>query len=63
MGDPKTPYMRGLFLRGTVGYGKSHMLAALVLLLIMEGEGVVYLPDCRAMLGSLVPYVKAAILL
>ena len=57
------PHARDLFLCGTMGYGKSHILACIALLLIQKGEGVVYLPDCRALLGNVVPYVKAAMLL
>ena len=52
-----------LFLYGTAGYGKSHMLAALACLLISQGKGVVYLPDCRAMLQCFVRYIKEALLL
>ena len=59
----RIPHARDLFLCGTVGYGKSHILACIALLLIQKGEGVVYLPDCRALLGNVVPYVKAAMLL
>ena len=57
------PRARDLFLCGTIGYGKSHILACIALLLIQKGERVVYLPDCRALLGNVVPYVKAAMLL
>ena len=59
----KDPHEAQLFLCGTMGYGKSHLLACLACLLIKEGETVVYLPDCRAMLWGVVPYVKAAMLL
>ena len=52
-----------LFLYGTAGYGKSHMLAALACLLISQGKGVVYLPDCRARLRCFVRYIKQALLL
>ena len=52
-----------LYLYGTAGYGKSHMLAALACLLIKQQKGVVYLPDCRAMLSGFVPYIKMALLL
>ena len=52
-----------LYLYGTAGYGKSHMLAALACLLIKQQKGVVYLPDCRAMLSGFVPYIKVALLL
>lgn len=48
---------------GTVGNGKSYMLAALVCLLTHFGDRVVYLPDCRAFLLDLVEYVKMAMVL
>lgn len=48
---------------GTVGYGKSYMLAALVCLLMSHGDSVVYLPDCRALLLDPVEYVKTAMVL
>ncbi|KAF8462175.1 hypothetical protein BDZ91DRAFT_850755 [Kalaharituber pfeilii] len=37
---------------GTLGAGKSHLLAALVCLLRKEGAPVVYLPDCYELLTS-----------
>lgn len=52
-----------LYLYGTFGYGKSHVLAALACYLIRQGEEVVYLPDCRAMLRNFVGYIKGALLL
>lgn len=39
-----------LYVYGTSGSGKSHILAALVCQLIREGERVVYLPDCYRLL-------------
>ena len=39
-----------LYLYGTPGSGKSHLLAALVYHLICEGKRVIYLPDCCAFL-------------
>ena len=56
-------HWNALFLYGTLGYGKSHVLAALACYLIRRGEEVVYLPDCRAMLQNFVEYTKAALLL
>lgn len=44
---------RELYLYGTLGYGKSYLLAAVVCFLIQRGMNVVYLPDCRALLRSL----------
>ncbi|KAM6502196.1 hypothetical protein JOM56_002173 [Amanita muscaria] len=42
-------FLRGsesLYLYGTSGSGKSHLLAALVYHLVREGERVIYIPDC-----------------
>jgi energy-coupling factor transporter ATP-binding protein EcfA2 len=39
-----------LYLYGTSGSGKSHLLAALACHLIREGKRVVYIPDCRDLL-------------
>jgi len=39
-----------IYLYGTSGSGKSHILAALVCQLIREGKRIVYVPDCAAML-------------
>ena len=52
-----------IFLYGTSGYGKSHLLAALACFLIQQGKEVVYLPDCRTMLLGFVNYIKSALLL
>ena len=52
-----------LFLYGSIGYGKSYMLAALACLLIRQGRRVVYLPDCRTLLDNMLGYVKVALLL
>ena len=52
-----------IFLYGTGGYGKSHLLAALACFLIQQGKKVVYLPDCHAMLLGFVNYMKSALLL
>jgi chromosomal replication initiation ATPase DnaA len=43
-----------VWLYGTQGYGKSHLLAALVCYLAAADERVVYIPDCRALLKSAV---------
>lgn len=47
----RTAY-RKLFVYGTIGYGKSHILAAMTCFLIRQGKRVVYLPDCRAMIKN-----------
>jgi hypothetical protein len=51
-----------LWLYGSQGYGKSHLLAALVCYLAAQDERVVYIPDCRALLPDPVEYVQAAML-
>jgi len=50
------------WLYGTQGFGKSHLLAALVCYFVAQDERVVYLPDCRALLSGPVAYVKVAML-
>jgi hypothetical protein len=51
-----------LWLYGTQGYGKSHLLAALVCYLAAQDERVVYISDCRALLQDPVEYFQAAML-
>jgi Cdc6-like AAA superfamily ATPase len=51
-----------LWLYGTQGYGKSHLLAALVCYLAAQDERVVYISDCRALLDDSVEYLLAALL-
>ena len=51
-----------LWLYGTQGYGKSHLLAALVCYLAAQDETVVYISDCRALIEDPVEYVRAAML-
>ncbi|KIX05606.1 uncharacterized protein Z518_06478 [Rhinocladiella mackenziei CBS 650.93] len=51
------------WLYGTKGFGKSHLLAALVCYFAAQDERVVYLPDCRCLLDDPVSYVKTAMLL
>lgn len=51
------------FIYGTIGWGKSHLLAAMVCLLMRKGRKVVYLPDCKAMLRDPVDYFRSALLL
>lgn len=44
---------RSIFLlSGTLGYGKSHILAALAARLIADGQYVVYVPDCSGLRSS-----------
>jgi hypothetical protein len=47
---------------GTPGYGKSHLLAALVCYLAAQDERVVYIPDCQACLEYPFRYMQAAML-
>jgi hypothetical protein len=51
-----------LWVYGTKGYGKSHLLAALVCYLAAQEEPVVYIPDCRECVKEPVGYVQAAML-
>ena len=51
-----------LWIYGTKGYGKSHLLAALVCYLISRNQRVVYLHDCRECLRNPVGYMRAAML-
>jgi hypothetical protein len=47
---------------GTQGYGKSHLLAALVCCLSAAEKRVVYIPDCRECLKSPIDYIQDAML-
>ena len=51
-----------LIVYGTRGYGKSHLLAALVCHLAAGEDKVVFIPDCQECLLSPVLYTKAAML-
>ncbi|KIX05607.1 uncharacterized protein Z518_06479 [Rhinocladiella mackenziei CBS 650.93] len=55
-------FYRRCWLYGTQGFGKSHLLAALVCYFVAQDERVVYLPDCRSLLDDPVSYVVAAML-
>ncbi|KAJ6601384.1 hypothetical protein DFH09DRAFT_561727 [Mycena vulgaris] len=50
------------FLLGTIGVGKSHLLAALAVHLRQQGKVVVYVPDCGELVKSPVHYMGAALL-
>jgi hypothetical protein len=54
---------RKMFLFGTMGYGKSYILAALVCFLLRSDRRVVFLPDCKAMVIDRLDYLKKALLL
>lgn len=58
----KRPDHSALWVYGTEGYGKSHLLAAFVCYLAARKERVVYIPDCRACIDDPVEYVQAAML-
>ncbi|KIW99752.1 uncharacterized protein Z518_11165 [Rhinocladiella mackenziei CBS 650.93] len=58
----KSQVYRRCWLYGTQGFGKSHLLAALVCYFAAQDERVVYLPDCRGLLDDPVSYVKKAML-
>jgi predicted AAA+ superfamily ATPase len=47
---------------GTRGYGKSHLLAALVCYLAAEEQKVIYTPDCQNFICDLVQYMISAML-
>jgi hypothetical protein len=49
------------YLHGSLGVGKSHMLAALACALNKAGRHVVYLPDCRGLLKSPFGYLRSAL--
>jgi len=51
-----------LWVYGTRGNGKSHLLAALVCYLSARGECVIYIPNCGDGLRNPVAYFKAAML-
>jgi hypothetical protein len=51
-----------VWLHGTQGYGKSHLLAVLVCYLTARDERVVYIPDCPALLEDPVEYLQAIML-
>jgi hypothetical protein len=53
---------RGIYVYGTMGYGKSHILAAFTCLLMRQGERVIYVPDCRKALQTPLTYLRDAFL-
>ncbi|RIB06860.1 hypothetical protein C2G38_2046468 [Gigaspora rosea] len=57
-----TGYME-MFIYGTVGYGKSHILTAIACFLLRDERRVVYLPDCRKLAVNPMKYVKSALFL
>lgn len=59
----ETTHWRGYLFYRTIGYGKSHLLAAPACYLISAGKRIVYIPDCRECAWSPVNYLRAAMLL
>jgi len=57
----KSNYKR-LWVHGTSGYGKSHLLAALVCYLAALDNQVIYLPDCRLCLENPIEHLQTAML-
>jgi len=51
-----------LYIEGTIGYGKSYILAALAAFLSRSGKRPVYIPDSRELLKDDVPYIQCALL-
>jgi len=55
-------HRQAIYVYGTRGYGKSHILAALACLLVRNKERVVYIPDCRTMLSGPLVYLQNALI-
>jgi hypothetical protein len=55
--DVGTGY-RNFHLHGTLGYGKSHLICALVCHLLSIGKRVLYVPDCKKLLGDPFQYLE-----
>jgi DNA replication protein DnaC len=51
-----------VWLYGTQGYGKSHLLAVLACYLLAQDERVIYIPDCREWLRNPIGDIKKAML-
>ena len=45
---------------GTIGYGKSHILAAMACYYHQKGRKVVYIPDCHSLIEDPLDYLKSA---
>lgn len=54
---------KSLFVYGTMGYGKSHILTAIACVLTRRGHRVVYIPDCAGMLEDLETVIKESVLM
>ncbi|KAF8541845.1 hypothetical protein BDD12DRAFT_979387 [Trichophaea hybrida] len=49
-----------LYIQGTMGYGKSHLICALVCYLMKIGERVIYAPDCKSLTADPFKYMRDA---
>jgi Cdc6-like AAA superfamily ATPase len=58
--SPFLDFDQKIYLYGSSGSGKSHLLAALVDMLIHEGKRVVYIPECRKLAEDFVRAMKDA---
>lgn len=58
----RDPRCSAIWLYGTQGYGKSHILASMVCYLVSKGQKVVYIPDCAECRKDPVRYIRAAML-
>jgi len=58
----KNPQCFEVMIYGTTGYGKSHLLAALVCYLAARDNKVVYIPDCRIFIKEPIEQMKSAML-
>jgi hypothetical protein len=50
-----------VYLYGSPGSGKSHLLAALAVQLVQEGKRVLYIPDCQYLLDDFEGTLRAAL--
>jgi hypothetical protein len=57
-----SPNHDSLWVYGTSGYGKSHLLAALVCYLAALGKPVIYIPSPRSCMGDPIRYLQTAML-
>jgi hypothetical protein len=58
----ESPKYTALWVYGTKGYGKSHLLAIFVCYLVAQGKKVIYIPDCRECAKYPVLYFQVAML-
>jgi hypothetical protein len=54
--------LKDLWVYGSMGYGKSHLLATLVYFLTAQGYRVVYLPDCQVLCHDPARYLTVSLL-